>query len=339
MPEISVIVPVYKVEKYLSSCVDSILAQTFTDFELILVDDGSPDNCGVICDEYAAKDIRIRVIHQENQGPSCARNTGINAARGNYLCFVDSDDLVTPDYCRVLYELLTESEADFSVCGVCRFRDGDTPEPVHEEDPGRISSVEFLKMQLQRQSEFGVWNKLFRRELFEMIRFAEGKLNEDVIFSADLLSCCPNGAIFSGKQLYFYRQREDSIVSVQAARGSLDLIYAGAYLLEKVKKNAPECTDAALRYTLAYPWMFVDPIYVNGTFRENRAFLQGIQDFLKAHISEYCDRCIFQEIQLKRMNLFARSRYLYGLNAYTRLLRVYLFHMIGKDAYADGHGI
>ena len=96
MPGISVIVPVYKVEKYLHECVDSILAQTFRDFELILVDDGSPDNCGAICDEYAAKDSRIRVIHQENQGLSGARNSGIDVARGEYITFVDADDSIEP---------------------------------------------------------------------------------------------------------------------------------------------------------------------------------------------------------------------------------------------------
>lgn len=98
MPQISVIVPVYNVEKYLHRCVDSILAQTFTDFELILVDDGSPDNCGAICDEYAAKDSRIRVIHKENGGVSSARNAGIDAAGGEYSTFIDSDDYVTADY-------------------------------------------------------------------------------------------------------------------------------------------------------------------------------------------------------------------------------------------------
>lgn len=339
MPEISVIVPVYKVEKYLNSCVDSILNQSFSDFELILVDDGSPDNCGVICDDYAAKDSRVRVIHQENQGLSCARNTGIDAARGRFLCFVDSDDLVAPDYCRVLYDLLAESTADFSVCGVCRFRDGEDPVPVDVEDSGQVSSREFLGMQLRRKSEFGVWNKLYRRELFEKIRFKAGKLNEDVIFSADLMKHCPEGAVISGRQLLLYRQRAGSIVSEQSLKGSCDRIFAGAYLLDAVLEDAPELTDLTLKYAISYPWSFVDPIYVRIAFRNNQVFLNEIQLFLKKYLDFYRKKEVFPEVIMKRMSLFARSKLLYGFNAYGRLARVFLYRLIGKDAYADGHGI
>lgn len=114
MPEISVIVPVYKVEKYLADCVQSLMEQTFQDIEIILVDDGSPDRCGVLCDKLAEKDSRIRVIHQSNQGLSCARNSGVKAAIGRYICFVDSDDLVAPDYCQVLLELLEKTDYDFA---------------------------------------------------------------------------------------------------------------------------------------------------------------------------------------------------------------------------------
>ena len=339
MPLISIIVPIYGVESYLCTCIDSILEQTFSDFELILVDDGSPDNCGVICDDYAAKDSRVRVIHQENQGLSCARNTGIDAARGRFLCFVDSDDLVAPDYCRVLYDLLAESTADFSVCGVCRFRDGEDPVPVDAEDSGQVSSREFLKMQLQKQSEFGVWNKLYRRELFEKIRFQPGKLNEDVIFSADLMKNCCRGAVISGRQLLFYRQREGGIVSGQSVKGSCDRIFAGAYLLDAVLENAPELTDLAMKYAVSYPWSFVDAIYARGAFGSNRTFLNEIQSFLQKYLPLYRERKVFPGVITKRMALFARSKLLYGINAYGRLARVYLYRLIGRDAYADGHGI
>ena len=121
MPEISVIVPVYKVEQFLHRCVDSILRQSFYDFELILVDDGSPDNCGVICDEYAAKDSRVRVIHQENSGVSEARNRGMDAAEGQFLCFVDSDDILNCKYCETLLDLLENTACDFAACGTYRF--------------------------------------------------------------------------------------------------------------------------------------------------------------------------------------------------------------------------
>ena len=112
MPEISIIVPVYKVEKYLDTCVRSILAQTFTDFELILVDDGSPDQCGALCDAYAVEDSRIVVIHKENGGLSSARNAGIEAARGTYIGFVDSDDYIAPDMYSFLYENMKKARAE-----------------------------------------------------------------------------------------------------------------------------------------------------------------------------------------------------------------------------------
>ena len=121
MPAISVIVPVYKVEKYIHRCVDSILGQTFTDYELILVDDGSPDNCGAICDEYAVKDSRIVVIHQENGGLSAARNTGIDWSFANsdsrWLTFIDSDDWVHPEYLQRLLAAAVEHNVSVSICG------------------------------------------------------------------------------------------------------------------------------------------------------------------------------------------------------------------------------
>ena len=117
MPELSIIVPVYKVEKYLPKCLDSILAQTFTDFELILIDDGSPDRCGDICDEYAAKDDRLIVIHQENKGVSAARNAGLDIARGEYIGFVDSDDWIEPEMYETMLATAKESEAEIVACG------------------------------------------------------------------------------------------------------------------------------------------------------------------------------------------------------------------------------
>lgn len=117
-PELSIIVPIYKVEKYLDECIQSILHQTFTDFELILVDDGSPDACPQMCDAIAEQDSRVRVIHQKNGGLSAARNTGIEAAHGNWLGFVDSDDFVAPDFYEKLYNAAVNADADCAVCSV-----------------------------------------------------------------------------------------------------------------------------------------------------------------------------------------------------------------------------
>ena len=118
-PKISVIVPVYKVEKYLNKCVDSIVNQTFTDIEIILVDDGSPDNSGKMCDDWSQKDRRIRVIHKENGGLSDARNRGIQESSGEYIIFIDSDDFIEPKMLEVLYNLATDHDADVAISGLC----------------------------------------------------------------------------------------------------------------------------------------------------------------------------------------------------------------------------
>jgi len=180
MPQISVIVPVYKVEPYLHRCVDSILAQTFTDFELILVDDGSPDNCGAICDEYAVKDARVHVIHQENGGLSAARNAGINWAFANsdsqWLTFVDSDDWIHPRMLEQLYRAVQEHGVKVSVCGYCE-TEGDDPW-----EEGELSSklwpVEQYYVEHNVNATIAVC-KLYHKSCFEQMRYPVGRIHED----------------------------------------------------------------------------------------------------------------------------------------------------------------
>ena len=128
MSKISVIVPVYKVEPYIRKCVDSILGQTFSDIQVILVDDGSPDQCGKICDEYAKQDSRVHVIHQENKGVSAARNAGISLAKGEYIMLVDSDDFITENMLEKMHDCIAESGSDIVICGINTFLDGEETE-------------------------------------------------------------------------------------------------------------------------------------------------------------------------------------------------------------------
>ena len=125
---VSIIVPIYNVEQYISKCIESILAQTYRDFELILVDDGSPDNCGKICDEYAKQDSRVHVIHQENKGVSAARNAGISLAKGEYIMLVDSDDFITENMLEKMHDCIAESGSDIVICGMNTFLDGEETE-------------------------------------------------------------------------------------------------------------------------------------------------------------------------------------------------------------------
>lgn len=223
MPLISIITPVYNVEKYIHRCIDSILAQTVSDFELILVDDGSPDNCGAVCDEYAAKDGRVRVIHQENRGQAAARNRALDVARGEYIAFVDSDDWVHPQYLEVLYRNIRDNQADVSVCG---HRKVTEVVPFQEPDPSAevLSGGDFVRMGLTGKIPNRIWilcDKLFRRECFEHIRMPEGRINEDnatvykVLYESRRVAFCD-------EILYFYFYNESSTVNQAFRRKHLD---------------------------------------------------------------------------------------------------------------------
>lgn len=340
MPQISVIVPVYNVEKYIHPCIDSILAQTFTDFELILVDDGSPDNCGSICDEYAKKDSRVRVIHQINSGVSAARNHGLEIARGQYICFIDSDDMLHAEYCQTLLNLLKDTKYDFSACATLRFwQDDRLIESTNPRIITSFSNAEFFSGQIEHLSEMGPWNKLFRKDALQNIRFTENRRYEDVLFSTDLAQKLCGGVIYTNQQLYNYRQQPDGFMSTQAVSKMVDFVEAGRYLLMTASVSFPEYKPICLRYAIEYPWFFIDPIYVKRDFRENKSFLSAMQKLLYEHIEECQQFEIFPQTILKRMELFSKSKVLYGFNAYARLLRVYLYRLLGKDAYRDGHGI
>ncbi len=217
MPTISVIVPVYKVEPYLRQCVDSILAQTYTDFELILIDDGSPDSCGAICDEYAEQDSRVRVIHQENGGLSAARNAGIDTARGDYLTFIDSDDLIKDIYLEKLLFSLTDSNTDISICGMLSFDDGTEPQEADEQitDCPIIMSGRdacFSVYRMDGKIPIMAWGKLYKTSLFDTIRYPTGMIHEDDATTPKLFYRSSRINIISDK-LYCYRSRADSITN------------------------------------------------------------------------------------------------------------------------------
>ena len=160
-PEVSVIVPVYRVEKWLPQCLDSLTAQTLQETEIILIDDGSPDGCGALCDEYAKKDARIRVIHQENRGLSLARNAGLDAARGRYIMFADSDDWVEPDFCETPFRLAEETGADLVLFRHRRHeKDRQSVFPRFPDAQGSLTPRDAIEKVLFREGGISVWNKL-----------------------------------------------------------------------------------------------------------------------------------------------------------------------------------
>lgn len=214
MPQISVIVPVYKVEPYLRRCVDSILGQTFTDFELILVDDGSPDGCPAICDEYAARDPRVVVIHQKNSGLSAARNAGIDWAFANSdsqrLSFIDSDDWVHPDYLRLLLEA---AEKYHTAVSICSYKQTSGEEPVVDLDSVAAHLWDTEKYYVEH-TQFATiaWGKLYEKSCFAQVRYPVGKLHEDEFVTYKLLFAHKKLAVVD-LPLYFYFQSTNSITT------------------------------------------------------------------------------------------------------------------------------
>lgn len=225
---ISVIVPVYRVEKYLPACIDSILNQTFTDFELILVDDGSPDRCPEICDETAKRDARVRVIHQANAGLSAARNAGIEAAHGAWLSFVDSDDYIAPDFLETLHDAAVRAGADCALCGVQLTDEAGQKigQPLSVADGVRTGRSILETLCRAPEIPYQVaWNKLYRRDVFQPLRYPVGMQNEDTYLAAELFDTVQT-VICVSKPMYFYRQRADSIMHTAVTTRNLDRMWA-----------------------------------------------------------------------------------------------------------------
>lgn len=217
MPEISVIVPVYKAEAFLRRCVDSILEQTFTDFELILVDDGSPDRSGAICDEYAAKDARVRVIHQKNGGVSSARNAGLDAAKGNWITFIDSDDYILPQYLEHLYE----PEYDLVVIGR-KVINADTQESYFIRMEALTCAKidpETIRRMLRESGD--TWltlstGRMFKRSIIETwnVRFDTGySFREDSLFTTEYFIRCNNVKLKNDCDYQYIRRNSESLSS------------------------------------------------------------------------------------------------------------------------------
>ena len=229
MPEISVIVPVYKAESYLRDCIGSLLDQTFGDFEILLVDDGSPDRCGDICEEYALKDSRITVIHQENRGQAAARNHALRYAKGSWVCFVDSDDLIHPQTLQLLHRAAVESGASVSMCRML-----EAPELsldfYQEKQPGHtlLTMDEETLVAMHDREEYPAWvacGKLIRKELVENYPFREGRVFEDNEAVCRWV-CQGKTLAMVEEKLYFYRTNPGSTTKSDFSLKKLDYLWA-----------------------------------------------------------------------------------------------------------------
>ena len=251
MELVSVIVPIYKVEKYLVECLDSILSSTYTNLEVILVDDGSPDSCPAICDEYAAKDSRIQVIHQENQGLIGARNAGLAAASGKYVAFVDSDDVVSPVLYEQLVSALEVANADMSACEytnsaltlISSYNHSDRTVWKYDDYDQKLSVLTCApSIRNETWTHCYVWNKLYRRELIQSSFSSECLMCEDLRFNWDYISNCGQMVVVPAA-LYFYRLNEEGITGTyRKQKNSARFVVNGvsnAKLWAKIMADSP----------------------------------------------------------------------------------------------------
>lgn len=281
MAKVSVIVPVYRVENYLKKCVDSLLNQTLRDIEIILVDDGSPDDCGKICDEYAQKYSFVKVIHKENEGLSMARNVGIMMAESPYIGFVDSDDYVAADMYEVLYNNLVNADADISICGLHNC--------YSEKKVPQFSGDEFLildnKQALKTALEgfkFSVnaVNKLFKKELFATTKFPKGKLSEDAFTIPQILASASK-IVFASEPKYYYVHREKSITTSEFNPQDLNVIEAYKNNLAMVKNNFKELEkQAEFRLLWSYTYVF-DKMILGENFKDIEIYKEILTNLRK----------------------------------------------------------
>lgn len=276
-PLISIIVPIYKVEEYLSECIDSILCQTYTNLEIILVNDGSPDNCGSICDEYALIDNRIIVLHKSNGGLSDARNAGLDMCKGEYISFLDSDDFIHNRFIEILFESIGDN--DMAFCDLFYYYD---KQPILNNE-GSLTTVVYNKdFLLSNISLFKApllvvaWNKLYRKKLWDKLRYPKGKIHEDEFVVHHLLNKCET-AVFCDIKMYFYRQREGSIMSMVSENRLHNAIEA----LEDRRVfflGLNKFEDAKFVYNLKYVLYLQKNFSNRNTFFKNLSYLAILRD-------------------------------------------------------------
>lgn len=247
---VSIIVPIYNVEKYLKRCIDSILHQTYRNLEIILVDDGSTDHSGEICDGYAEQDCRIRVVHKKNGGLSDARNSGLDIAYGEYISFVDSDDWIRDDYINVLVEALEYGKTKISACS---YRKVNELEKSREASADLISenleiwtiSEAYQHLFLNKQIDCSAWAKLYEHTLFSDIRFPLGKLYEDQ-FTTYKLFHSSQGVTYVDQEMYYYFDRAESIQNEQFTIRKMDELEANLECVAFIDEKYPNLHEEVL---------------------------------------------------------------------------------------------
>lgn len=236
---ISIIIPVYNVEKYLTECLESVDLQTYPNLEILLIDDGSTDASGKICDRYSKKNKKFKTIHKEYGGVSSARNVGLKHVKGEYIAFVDSDDIVSKDYILNLYQCLKEENADISLSRYVRFVDK-IEMPKTSKKQGSLSSTTALKKLLYQEEQelfiVTLWGKLYKKKVFEGIQFPNGRINEDNAVITDVFDHA-NTISYIDICDYFYRKTFNSITSQPFSKARMDVVYFSEKVMKKYENT------------------------------------------------------------------------------------------------------
>ena len=241
---VSVIVPIYKVEEYLRECVDSIINQTYKNLEIILVDDGSPDKCGEICEEYARNDSRITVYHKENGGLSDARNYGIARSHGEYITFVDSDDVIKENFVEALMGLIHNHDADIAMLPLMNFSTSIAWETEMTHDYCVSPHDALIEILYQRGTDVCACSKIYRRDLWDGIQFPKGMYYEDLATIHKLILRSVKIA-YSNEKLYAYRMRQGSIMKTRFSPNMMHIITATRTMFSEVTEKYPDLKNAA----------------------------------------------------------------------------------------------
>ena len=273
---ISVIVPVYNIEKYVGKAIETIIGQTYRDLEIILVDDGSTDKSGEICEHYAGKDDRIVVVHQENGGLSKARNTGTRIAKGDAIAYIDGDDYIHPCYFEILAKNLTEHNADISVCGMQVVSENEYEELTHSKDVENaaveISAEEALEGMLsQKRFSLSSCAKLYKRKIAQSHYFPEQELFEDY-YTVYRFFTEADAVTYTDAGLYYYLKRAGSITKKKYSHQMMDYIKHGEQVIDHVKQSGQQLMDAAISRLVWACFYIVTHIDDSSKYREDEEY-------------------------------------------------------------------
>ncbi len=286
---ISVIVPVYNVELYLTKCVDNILAQSYRDLEILLIDDGSTDRSGEICEGFATNDSRVRVFHTENHGLSVARNLGLDYAGGVYVGFVDGDDWTEPDMHEVLIRSAEENHADIVECGFFLEYPDKTTE--HKNTGRQVSGTDAVRARLNQQLSDRVWNKLWKKSCFDGVRFPEGRIYEDIATTYRIFSDV-NCIHIENTAKYHYLQRKGSLSKIRDTKNLTDFWFSHRERYESLQSRVDEAMRQKLLYfcaiAVARTWVHYDDCQKE----ERHVFYETVRQmsaFAKEHFPVFGD--------------------------------------------------